>query len=160
MLHGLGKPAPADAICDAEGQPTTDTALFYGGPGGDPAPGALMPLGGPQFGHKGYALGLLSEVAATLLAGDNTDATTGRGNNLAILAIHADDELPARMDATVQYMKSSRPGPSGRDVMVPGEIERRDYSPDGAMEVASFVWEALLHEFEASGTTPPADTLV
>ena len=160
VLHGLGKPAPADAICDADGQPTVDTALFYGGPAGDPAPGGLLPLGGTQFGHKGYALAMLSEVAATLMAGDSPAATTGRGNNLAIVAIRADDDFPARTDAAVQYLKSSRPGPMGRDVLVPGEIERRDYSPDGPIAIATFVWEALLEELNSTGTALPADTLV
>ena len=82
MLHGLGEHAPADTICDAEGRPTLDTALFYGNTSGDPAPGALLPLGGPRFGYKGYALAMLSEVAATLMAGDSPEATTGRGNIL------------------------------------------------------------------------------
>ena len=51
-------------LLDAAGQPTTDPAAFFTSP-----PGTLLPLGGTEAGHKGYALGLLIEALTSALAG-------------------------------------------------------------------------------------------
>ena len=51
-------------LLDAAGQPTTDPAAFFTTP-----PGTLLPLGGVEAGHKGYALGLLIEALTSALAG-------------------------------------------------------------------------------------------
>ncbi|WP_162891087.1 Ldh family oxidoreductase [Aeromicrobium sp. A1-2] len=156
VLHGAGQPAPSDAITDSEGRMTTDTALFYGGPDGDPAPGSLLPLGGSVFGHKGYALALLSECLSTVLAGDRSDVGEGRGNNLALMAIRGDAELAERVGDLKAYMKSSRPVTAGRDVLVPGEPERRGYSETGPLTLPEFVLEGLNEELVAVGLKPAA----
>ena len=51
-------------LLDAAGQPTADPAAFFTSP-----PGTLLPLGGAEAGHKGYALGLLIEALTSALAG-------------------------------------------------------------------------------------------
>src|SRR5581483_8838492 len=55
---------PGAWAVDATGQPTDDPAAVLG----DPA-GALLPMGGIDHGHKGYALGLLVEALTGGLAG-------------------------------------------------------------------------------------------
>ena len=73
-LHELGLPVPEGAVQDPAGRPTTDADVLYSTP-----PGTILPLGGSRFGHKGFALGLLVEVLATLLAGDEpADASHDR----------------------------------------------------------------------------------
>ena len=155
VLHEGGAPAPPDTICDADGTPTTDTRLFYGDPSADLEPGALLPLGGQLFGHKGYALGLLSECMATILAGDRTDIAEGRANNLAVIAIRSDPYFADRVSAMAHYVKSSRPRTNGSAVLVPGEPERRDYSPLGPIELPDFVWSSLAEDFKTAGITIP-----
>ena len=52
------------ALLDAAGAPTADPCVFFADP-----PGTLLPLGGAESGHKGYALGLLIEALTSALAG-------------------------------------------------------------------------------------------
>lgn len=115
-----GLPVPRDVMCDASGRESTSGEDLYTDP-----PGFLLPLGGLGFGHKGYALALLAEVFSTLLAGDDTGAEDGRGNNLALLAIRGSDDLPVRVGRMVEYMRSAPPIEPSRPVMVPGEPETR-----------------------------------
>lgn len=51
-------------LLDADGLPTNDPDAFFTDPGG-----TLMPLGGAEAGHKGYALALLVEAMTSGLAG-------------------------------------------------------------------------------------------
>src|SRR4051812_28237050 len=52
-LHKEGKRFPGAWALDAEGRPTDDPAVFSANP-----PGTLLPTGGVDHGHKGYALAL------------------------------------------------------------------------------------------------------
>lgn len=63
-LQAENRPAPGNWFVTAEGQPTSDPACILS----DPA-GALLPVGGVDHGHKGYALGLLVEALTAGLAG-------------------------------------------------------------------------------------------
>ncbi|MBE0595286.1 MAG: Ldh family oxidoreductase, partial [Gemmatimonadales bacterium] len=51
-------------LIDADGNPTDDPSVVTQEP-----PGALLPIGGIEYGHKGYALGLLVETLTMGLAG-------------------------------------------------------------------------------------------
>jgi len=64
-LRGEGKRFPGQWMIDNQGNPTDDPAASQTDP-----PGALLPLGGVESGHKGYALGLLVEMLTEGLAGD------------------------------------------------------------------------------------------
>ena len=151
LLHAAGEPAPSGTICDAAGVATTDTRLFYGDEQAGVERGSLLPLGGPLFGHKGYALGLLSECMATVMSGETSSASNSRANNLALIAIRGDAELPKRITATVDYMKSSRPARGHADVLVPGEPERRRHAGSARIEVPGFLWYSLAADLAAAG---------
>ncbi|MBT51924.1 MAG: lactate dehydrogenase [Mameliella sp.] len=55
-------PMPGQWLSDADGHPTDDPTVIGQG-------GALMPTGGTDHGHKGFALGLLVEMLTSGLAG-------------------------------------------------------------------------------------------
>lgn len=55
---------PGQWLIDADGNPTDDPSVMFSEP-----KGALLPLGGIDVGHKGYALGLLVEALTGGLAG-------------------------------------------------------------------------------------------
>ena len=59
-----GRKLPGPWLIDGHGQPTDDPAALAANP-----PGALLPTGGIDHGHKGYALGLLVEALTGGLAG-------------------------------------------------------------------------------------------
>jgi uncharacterized oxidoreductase len=123
MLNG-GKPAPPDSIIDAQGNPTTSPADFYG-----PPQGALLPFGG----HKGYALGLITDILAGAISGggcSNPDVTRV-GNTFLVTVIDIDrvrgmGEFAAEVENLVSYIKSSRRVPGVEEILIPGEPELRE----------------------------------
>lgn len=63
-LQSENRPAPGEWFVTAEGKPTSDPSALMSDP-----PGALLPIGGVDHGHKGYALGLMIEALTGGLAG-------------------------------------------------------------------------------------------
>jgi LDH2 family malate/lactate/ureidoglycolate dehydrogenase len=63
-LAAEGKRFPGPWAVDATGEPTDDPARVFAQPAG-----ALLPMGGLDHGHKGFALGLLVEALTSGLAG-------------------------------------------------------------------------------------------
>jgi len=59
-----GRKFPAAWLVDADGKPTDEPKALFTQP-----PGAILPIGGVDHGHKGYALGLLVEAMTSGLAG-------------------------------------------------------------------------------------------
>lgn len=59
-----GDTLPGEWVKDAEGNPTNDPKAVFSDP-----PGSILPLGGLDLGHKGFALGLLVEALTSALAG-------------------------------------------------------------------------------------------
>lgn len=63
-LYASGGRLPGPWLVDADGQATDNPAALFG-----ERPGAILPLGGADLGHKGYALALLVEALTSGLAG-------------------------------------------------------------------------------------------
>ena len=63
-LHKAGEKLAHPWVQDAQGNPTTDPGVLFNEP-----KGTLLPLGGLEGGHKGYALALLVEALTAGLAG-------------------------------------------------------------------------------------------
>jgi uncharacterized oxidoreductase len=121
-----GQQLPPDCILDAEGNPTTDPAIFYG-----PPMGALLPLGG-VVGHKGYTLGVMTEVLAGVLseAGTSGEESETRGNGVFFQAINISaftslEGFQERIRKLADYIKSSRRRPGVDEILFPGEPEYR-----------------------------------
>jgi len=77
-VHSEGGRLPGRWLLDEEGVPTDDPAVMFAA-----RPGALLPIGGIDHGHKGYALGLLVETLTGGLAGfGRADPAEGWGANV------------------------------------------------------------------------------
>src|SRR5262249_4283766 len=63
-LYKAGAPLAHPWIQDAQGNPTRDPSVWFNEP-----KGTLLPLGGVEAGHKGFALALLIEALTGGLAG-------------------------------------------------------------------------------------------
>lgn len=125
VLAARGEPAPADALIDAAGRPTTDAAVMTHTP-----PGAILPFGG----HKGYGLGVAVELFAGLLSGAGTvrperqHGDTFAANDLFALIVDparfADPQwLAEEADAYIDYLRACPPQPGFDAVQYPGEYE-------------------------------------
>ena len=138
LWRDTARAVPPDALCDATGGMSSDPEDLYSDP-----PGFLLPLGGERYGHKGSALALLAEVAATVMAGDASDDTEGRGSNLALLAVQGDADLTERVSATVRYLRSSPPRDPRRPVLMPGEMEQSAAAGATFVELGEASWQRL-----------------
>jgi len=63
-LYDAGQHLPHEWLVDNQGRASRDPAVLFNDP-----PGAILPLGGMDSGHKGFALGLLVEALTASLGG-------------------------------------------------------------------------------------------
>lgn len=109
-------------LLDADGRPTRDPNAFFADLGG-----TLLPLGGLEAGHKGFALGLLVEALTSALAGHGrADADQQWGASVLVLAID-----PARFAGLPGFLRevgwmadqvhANPPRPGGAAPRLPGE---------------------------------------
>ncbi len=150
-LGNRGLPAPAGALRAADGSPTQDPSALYTNP-----PGSLQPLGGPDFGYKGTALGLLVEGMATLLAGDDATDDSRRGNNLTFIAFMPDVGFAERAQRYLDHVRSAPPIDPGSPVLLPGEPERRARAAATGVMVDAPTWEAIRRLAEVHRLAVPA----
>ncbi|MBT6096518.1 MAG: Ldh family oxidoreductase [Rhodospirillaceae bacterium] len=77
-----GGQLPYAALVDADGNPTTDPEAVYSQP-----PGAILPMGGTETGHKGFAISILIEALTSGLAGWGRAEAGAFGNNVFLQLI-------------------------------------------------------------------------
>lgn len=126
VARNRGERLPAGLILDAAGQPTDDPATFYG-----PPPGAILPFGG----HKGSGISLFCEILAGSLTGGGasnpSNPTAGRlVNNMLTLAFDPaafgqSSSFAEDVSKLTDWIRSSRPSRPGGEILLPGEVERR-----------------------------------
>ena len=127
-----GEPVPDGWMLDGNGKPTNDPADLYTEPRG-----TILPFGG-SAGHKGYGLGVIVDLLGGALSGAGT---TGHprarlGNGCFLLALDVGQFLPfgdfaAEVDGFVRYLKSTPPMAGFEEVLIPGEVERRQSARRG-----------------------------
>lgn len=138
-LYAAGKPLPHAWALDAQGRPTSDSAVLFREP-----KGTLMPLGGVEAGHKGYALALLVEAVTGALAGyGRADAAQGWGATvfaqvLDPAAFGGSDDFARQMDWLAQACRGAAPVPGTAGARMPGEQGLRRYRDQQANGVALF----------------------
>ncbi len=89
--------------------------------------GAILPLGGIDAGHKGFALGLLIEALTAGLAGHGrADPVEGWGGTAFVQVLDPEafgglGEFKRQMDHMVATSHASRTRPGAAPVRMPGE---------------------------------------
>ena len=154
-MHTAGEPVPEGCIIDAEGNPTTDAADFYG-----PPEGALLPFAR----HKGFALGLAGDILAGALSGagcSNPD-TQRVGNSFMLTLVDVEQVRGSEpfhddVDGLVDYVKSSRLMPGVSEILMPGEPEERTRAERaaGGIPVHAGTWDNLCRTAEKYGVAAP-----
>lgn len=117
-----GQKLPGPWLIDASGNATDDPGAAFGEP-----KGALLPLGGLDAGHKGYALGLFVEALTAGLAGfGRADPKEGWGATVFVQVIDPQafgglGAFKRQMDHLVDTSHASAPRPGVERVRLPGE---------------------------------------
>jgi LDH2 family malate/lactate/ureidoglycolate dehydrogenase len=94
-LAAAGGRLPGPWLVDADGHPTDDPRALYGD-----RPGAMLPLGGIELGHKGFALALIVEALTSGLSG------------------HGRSESPRPWTASIFLQLIDPDGFAGRDAFI------------------------------------------
>ncbi|HEY2819012.1 MAG TPA: Ldh family oxidoreductase [Casimicrobiaceae bacterium] len=121
-LHKAGEKLPHPWVQDAQGNATNDPSVLFTEPRG-----TLLPLGGLDAGHKGYALALLIEaLTAGLAAMGRADPNEGWGATVFVQAIDPQAfggaaAFARQMDWLVDACHDAKPRPGVERVRLPGE---------------------------------------
>jgi L-lactate dehydrogenase len=122
-LHREGRRFAQPWLLDAAGHPTDDPATLFTQP-----PGTILPLGGVDVGHKGYALSLLVEALTGGLAGfGHADPREGWGATVYLhvidpAAFAGRDEFERQSTKLTALCRDNPPRDGVAAVRVPGEM--------------------------------------
>ncbi|MBU6358965.1 MAG: Ldh family oxidoreductase [Chloroflexota bacterium] len=119
------KKLAAGLIVDVVGAASLEPDDFYAG-------GALLPMGAPLSGHKGYCLSVMCELMGGALSGNGPAAspTYRWGNGVTVMAMQISPFMPLESflnmtDAYCQQLQAAPPASGYDAVMLPGDPERR-----------------------------------
>lgn len=156
--HQAGGQLEHPVLIGEGGQPTRDTAAFFASP-----PGAILPLGSVEFGHKGFALGTMVEALTAGLGGfGRKDGVRQWGAAVTVLSFDPDffggvDALKAEMDHFVERCVNSRPREPQHPVRMPGHagISRRELAFEQGLALPDDVLAALRAAAQEAGHDYP-----
>ena len=149
---------PGKWLIDAEGIPTDDPSVVSSDP-----PGALLPMGGTEYGHKGYAMGLLVEAMTMGLSGHGrADPIEGWTGEVFVQVLN-----PALFGGSKNFLRQTTwladacranpPRQGVERVRMPGEAglrKRRKQLAEG-VELHSSIIPALANWSEKLGVIAP-----
>lgn len=145
-------------LLDEQGLPTRDPKVLIEGQG------TLMPVGGMDHGHKGYAMALLVEALTQGLSG------TGRRENLSGTIMNTflqviDPEafggkrvFAEEMDWLVERCRENPPRPGVERVRIPGDQarSRSESAERDGVYLSAEILSPLRPYFDTFGLAPPA----
>ncbi|MCJ7609375.1 Ldh family oxidoreductase [Candidatus Bathyarchaeota archaeon] len=144
VARSKGEKLPPGYIIDKEGRPSVDPEDYYKG-------GAGLPMGG-SVGYKGFGLamvvdvlaGLLSERGAAYLAGERGQGIFQMAINIA--AFKPIGEFKKEMDGLLREVKNSKVAPGSKEILLPGEPERRTKETRRAkgIDIPQRTWDELV----------------
>lgn len=159
-----GEQIPEGWMIDSEGNPITDAAAFRE----RPEDTAVMPLGGFQFGHKGFGLGVMIDAIAGGLswAGCSRETPTRGASGIVMFAINIDNfidlsDYEQEIEHLAAWVKSSARLPGVDEIYVPGEFEERSRERrlKEGIPIEEATWQRLVEAATQVGVTPPASLL-
>jgi L-lactate dehydrogenase len=156
-----GRRLPGQWLLDSNGNPTDDPAALFGSP-----PGAMLPLGGIELGHKGFAFSLMVEALTAGLCGSGrANKPTGGGTPVFIQIIDATafggiDAFKREASWLAQACRQSTPrrGVNAVPVRMPGDtaLARRRSQIASGIELYSGILPALTAWADKLGLKVPS----
>lgn len=138
-LYQAGEHLPHAWVQDAQGNATADPAVLFNDP-----KGTLLPLGGLDAGHKGYALALMIEALTAGLSGfGRADPPDGWGATVFVqvldpAAFGGTEAYSRQSDWLVDACHAATPRPGVERVRVPGENGMKRYRDQQGRGVCLF----------------------
>lgn len=144
-------------VLDAAGMPTDDPAALFTDP-----PGSILPLGGMEAGHKGWALGLLVEALTGGLGGfGRADPAEGWGASVFLQVIDPAafggvDAFTRQTGWLAEAAQAAPARPGGPPVRVPGArgLALREAQMRDGVRLYRGILEALRPWAERLGVAP------
>lgn len=157
--HREGSTLPGAWLVGPRGAATDDPAVMFADP-----PGAILPLGGEELGHKGYALALLVEALTAALGGHGrADGVTHWGASVFLQLIDPDAfGGRERFEREAAWMaaacRAAPVAPGAPPVRVPGEraLARRAAQLRDGVELHPGIMTALAPWAKKLGVALPA----
>ena len=121
-LFSEGKKLPGDWVQDKSGQATNDPAVLFTEP-----PGTILPIGGKEYGHKGFGLALMIEALTQGLSGlGRADPTEGWGAAVYLKvtdpsAFGGMDEFTRQTSWLAESCRNNPPAEGVDNVRLPGD---------------------------------------
>jgi len=137
--HAAGRQLPGEWLIDHLGNATRDPAVLSAEP-----KGALLPLGGVDAGHKGFALALLIEAMTAGLSGHGrADPPSGWGGTVFVQVLDPEAfgglaAFKRQMDFVVDAARNNPVRPGAEPVRMPGERGFQRYREQQANGVALY----------------------
>lgn len=137
---------PPGIMLDGHGNPTTDFNTFRG-----PPRGVFLAFGG----HKGSGVALMTEILGGLLSGNGMGKqywdNRGHGVNGLFLQAMAVEEFQSvdtfydRVDALIEFVKSTECAPGFSEILLPGESARRREvkNKNDGVKIEEPTWQGL-----------------
>ena len=158
-LKGQGKRYPGRWAQDADGNPTDDPADVLTDP-----PGTLLPVGGIDYGHKGYGLALMIEALTQGLGGyGRADGKIDWGASVFVQVFDPEafgglDGFTRQTGWIADACRETPPVPGGDPVRLPGEraLARKKTALKEGLILYPGIMEGLLPRAERLGVSPPA----
>ncbi|WP_454859243.1 Ldh family oxidoreductase [Rhizobium binxianense] len=154
------RPLPGRWVVDNEGRPTDDPNALTADP-----PGTIMPLGGEDFGYKGFGFGIMVEAFALALSGHGRLTPKQRGAQGVFLqlidpaAFCGAEAFLAETTDFVRRCKASRPAEGAKGIRLPGEraMSEKRRQLQGGLEITDELFERLVALASARGIDVFAD---
>ena len=145
---------------DADGNPTRDPAVLEN----TGQRGSLLPLGGQEYGHKGYGLSLLVEALSQGLSGHGRkDAPKRWGGNTYVQVISPDmfaggDAFAEQMNHLSDRCRTNKPINPAQPVRVPGDAAAKSIAEaqKNGISYDVLTWAGLREWADKLGVEVPA----
>jgi LDH2 family malate/lactate/ureidoglycolate dehydrogenase len=146
-LRKEGRRYPGLWAQDAAGRPTDDPGVVFANP-----PGTILPIGGMEYGYKGFGLMLMIEALSQAFAGfGRADPGEGWGAGVFILVLDPEGFTGAaafrrQTEWTAHICRDNPPAPGVERVRLPGEraLARKRAAMAGGLRLYPGIVEALL----------------
>jgi LDH2 family malate/lactate/ureidoglycolate dehydrogenase len=154
-----GRHLPGKWLQDADGNLSDNPAALFGNP-----PGTMLPLGGLELGHKGFALGLMVDALTAGLSGAGRATKVPGGGTPVFLqlidpnAFAGTQALQRETSLLAQLCRSSKPRAGVSAVRMPGDaaLARRRAQLQKGIELYTSIMPDLMPWAQKFGIAAPA----